>query len=447
MGLSERLENVTVIGAGGKMGSGIALLLAVEMAKRRIGPEGKERGFRLNLMDTRDDALDDLVEYIRSQATKIAEKSAVELRRLYAGREDLVENGEIIAEFVTECTRKIRLSTDLSAARDSRMVFEAIIENEDVKKKVYGELKKICSPETFFFTNTSSIPIGMLDETAGLEGRLIGFHFYNPPPIQKLVELIPSKRTRPELVDLARELGKALRKKLIPSNDVAGFIGNGHFIRDGLFGISLVEKLSKEHGYPSAVYMVNKVTQDFLVRPMGIFQLIDYVGVDVFQSILTVMNRHIPNAGLESGLVETYVARGVLGGQHPGGAQKDGFLKYGKRGPEGVYDLEKGEYLSFDPEGWTGKADEKLGPLPAEWAPWKALLRDPAKDEKLAAYFSALWKADTLGAKLAGDYMKNSAEIAKGLVADGVAASVEDVNGVLMNGFYHLYGAVNDFVQ
>ncbi|HHI67821.1 MAG TPA: hypothetical protein ENJ97_00690, partial [Planctomycetes bacterium] len=122
MGLSERLENVTVIGAGGKMGSGIALLLAVEMAKRRIGPEGKDRKFRLNLMDTRDDALDDLVEYIRSQATKIAEKSAVELRRLYADREDLVENGEIIAEFVTECTRRIRLSTDLSVAKDSRMV-------------------------------------------------------------------------------------------------------------------------------------------------------------------------------------------------------------------------------------------------------------------------------------------------------------------------------------
>ncbi len=446
MGLSERLENVTVIGAGGKMGSGIALLLAVEAAKRRIGPEGKTRKFRLNLMDTRDDALDALVEYIRSQALKIAEKSTVELRRLYADREDLVENGEIIREFVTECTRGIRLSTDLSVAKDSKMVFEAIIENEDVKIGVYKKLEEICPADTFFLTNTSSVPIGFLDERAGLEGRLIGFHFYNPPPIQKLVELIPSKKTRPELVETARELGQVLRKKLIRSNDVAGFIGNGHFIRDGLFGVALVEELAGRAGRPAAVYMVNKVTQDFLVRPMGIFQLIDYVGVDVFKSIMDVMNRHIPNAGLEGGLIDAMVEKGVLGGQHPGGAQKDGFLKYGKRGPEGVYDLEKGEYVPFDPDGWTKEADAKLGPLPPEWAPWKALLRDPGKDAKLAAYFAALWKTDTLGAGLARRYMERSAEIAKGLVADGVAESVEDVNGVLMNGFYHLYGAVNDFL-
>ena len=446
MGLSERLENVTVVGAGGKMGSGIALLLAVEAAKRRIGPEGKAGKFRLNFMDTRDGALDALMEYIRTQAMKIAEKSTVELRGLYADRDDLVENGEIIAEFVTECTRGIRLSTDLSVAKDSKMVFEAIIENEEIKIKVYKALKDICSPETFFLTNTSSVPIGFLDEKAGLEGRLIGYHFYNPPPIQKLVELIPSKRTRPELVETARELGKVLRKKLIRSNDVAGFIGNGHFIRDGLFGISLVEELSKDQGHAAAVYMVNKVTQDFLVRPMGIFQLIDYVGVDVFQSILKVMNRHIPNAGLQSALIDAMVEKGVLGGQHPGGAQKDGFLKYGKRGPEGVYDLEKGAYAAFDPEGWTKEADAKLGPLPGEWAPWKALLRDPGKDGKLAAFFAALWKTDTLGARLARRYMERSAEIAKGLVADGVAESVEDVNGVLMNGFYHLYGAVNDFI-
>ena len=76
----------------------------------------------------------------------------------------------------------------------------------------------------------------------------------------------------------------------MPSNDVAGFIGNGHFMRDALHGVAEVERLAAECGFVEAVYMVNRVSQDFLVRPMGIFQLIDYVGLDVCQCILGVMN-------------------------------------------------------------------------------------------------------------------------------------------------------------
>ncbi len=447
MNLEKRLENVTVIGAGGKMGSGIALLLAVEMAKRRASPGNKGKKFRLNLMDSRDDALDDLMDYIRAQALRIAEKSAVELRKIYEEREDLVENKDIIDEFLVEVTRGIRLSTDLSCAKNSHMVFEAIVEDEEIKISVYKKLKEICGEETFFFTNTSSIPIHVIDEEAGLGGRLIGYHFYNPPPVQKLVELIPSRNTRPELVEISMELGKLLRKKLIRSNDVAGFIGNGHFMRDGLHAISEVERLSKEHGYVQAVYMMNKVSQDFMIRPMGIFQLIDYVGVDVFQCILKVMDKHIPNAGLHSSLVDNYVEKGVIGGQYPGGAQKDGILKYEKSKPAGVYDIEKGEYVLFDKEGWTGEADEKLGPLPKEWKPWKTMLSLPSRDEALAAHFKALKSMDTLGAGLCMRYLKRSAEIARNLVKDGVAEKVEDVNGVLLNGFYHLYGAVNEFVE
>jgi len=61
------------------------------------------------------------------------------------------------------------------------MVFEAIIENEDIKLGIYRKLKELCPPHTFFFTNTSSIPIRVLDGEADLGGRIIGFHFYNPP--------------------------------------------------------------------------------------------------------------------------------------------------------------------------------------------------------------------------------------------------------------------------
>ncbi|MBI4861959.1 MAG: 3-hydroxyacyl-CoA dehydrogenase family protein [Candidatus Riflebacteria bacterium] len=450
MDIFERLENVTIVGAAGKMGSGIAFLLAVQMAKRKLSPEGREKTYQLNLIDTNPAGLQNLVGYVRDQTVKVAEKSIVELRNLYRERTDLVENTEIVEAFVDEVGRLLMPTTAIEGAASSGMVFEAIIEDEKIKIDLYRKLQKMCSEEAFFFTNTSSIPITTLDKKARLDGRLIGYHFYNPPPVQKLVELITHGHTRPELVEAAKQLGKLLGKKLIPSNDIAGFIGNGHFIRDGLHAIAEVERLTKQgRSFAEAAYMVNRVSQDFMIRPMGIFQLIDYVGVDVFSSILKVMHRYIPGAGLKSEVIGKLVEKKVLGGQFSGGAQKDGILKYEKGAPAGVFDLTEGAYVAFDrsgPEAWTSRADRELGPTPEGWQAWKKMVGNPRKDEALRAYFQTLWSQDTRGADLARSYLKRSAEIAQNLVKAGVAASVEDVNGVLLNGFYHAYGAVTDLI-
>jgi 3-hydroxyacyl-CoA dehydrogenase len=100
MDLSQRLQNVAVIGAAGKMGSGIALLLAKELARTKLTSEGKGKTYRLALIDLNEEALDGLMRYLRSQLLKLAEKSVNDLRQLYADRKDLVENGEMIQEFV-----------------------------------------------------------------------------------------------------------------------------------------------------------------------------------------------------------------------------------------------------------------------------------------------------------------------------------------------------------
>ncbi len=450
MKLGKRLEHVTVLGAAGKMGCGIASLLAVEMATQRLAARSTDSLFRLNLVDVSEDGLRGLGEYLRGQGLKAAEKSIVQLRQLYAHRADLVENGEMVDEFVRDVLRTTTFTTDVACAKSSHLVFEAIVENEDVKLSVYRRLKELCSAETYFFTNTSSIPIRLLDDGAGLEGRIIGYHFYNPPPVQKLVELITSPRTRPELVEHARELGKALCKTLIPANDVAGFIGNGHFIRDGLHALAEVDRLQRS-GFTQAeaIYAVNRVSQDWLVRPMGIFQLIDYVGVDVFQLILRVMDRHLRNAGLHSPLIDLYVGKNVRGGQFANGTQKDGFLKYEKGAVSGVYDVERGAYLALEAgeSGWCSKVDAKLGAIPAGWQPWKKWMGQPNRDDKLMPFLDSLWQSTTLGAKLARSYLLRSAEIAEALVSDGVARTVDDVNGVLLNGFFHAYGPVNEVTR
>ncbi len=446
MSLDDRLTRVAVIGAAGKMGSGIVLLVAQEMARLSVLPENEGKAYRLVAVDTNEEGLDGLISYVRSQAKRSAEKTTVALRDLYKHREDLVENTEIIDEFVQDTQARLRLSTDIAACRGCHIVFEAIVEREDVKIKILRELTSICDPDAWFFTNTSSIPISRLDEQAGLGGRIIGYHFYNPPAVQRLVELISSSRTSDALVDASMELAKRLRKKIIKANDIAGFIGNGHFMRDGLHAIAEAAGLEPEFGRVGSVYAMNKVSQDLLIRPMGIYQLIDYVGVDVFQCILSVMNTYIADESLHSELIDTMVDAGVLGGQRPDGSQKDGFLKYERGRPTAVYDLDSSSYVPIDSSGWAGEIDRKLGDPAAGWEPWRALLRDPKRSDKLRAYFQALANAEGMGADLAKRYLARSREIAQHLVEQGVAGSADDVNGVLTNGFYHLYGPVSDLV-
>jgi 3-hydroxyacyl-CoA dehydrogenase len=263
--------------------------------------------------------------------------------------------------------------------------------------------------------------------------------------VQKLLELITTDQTVPELKEAGETLAKRLGKKVIPANDIAGFIGNGHFTRDGLHALATADTLRAGGDWAPALYKMNRISQDWLLRPMGILQLIDYVGVDVFQLILKVMNTYLPGQGLHSDFIDTLVDKKVIGGQHPDGSQKDGILKYAKGRPAAVYDPVKGDYVAFDADGWSGAADRELGALPDGFRPWKALLMDRNKADALAGHFAALRAADNQAATLAVEYLTASKAIGESLVSDGVAANAADVNGVLTNGFFHLYGPINDY--
>jgi 3-hydroxyacyl-CoA dehydrogenase len=287
------------------------------------------------------------------------------------------------------------------------------------------------------------VPINLLDEGAALGGRILGFHFYNPPAVQRLVELIVTDRTDKEMHEFAVQYAKNLGKVVVPSNDFAGFIGNGHFMRDALHGIQTAQKLAAEMPLPEAIYMVNKVSQDFLIRPMGIFQLIDYVGVDVVSFIMQVMNPYLPDEELHSGLLDEMMAMGVKGGQFSDGSQKNGFLLYEKGRPAGIYDPEKKDYVSITE--FQEKCDSLLGPAPSSIIPWKKAVRAKDKDGTFAPIFAELKQMENLGAKLALQYGKRSDEIGKQLVNSGVAKNDEDVNTVLLTGFFHAYGPINDY--
>jgi len=445
MNYTERLQNVAVLGAAGKMGSGILLLTAQEMADLSLMPENKDKTFTLFAVDVSAKALSDLMIYIKGQVVKAAEKKAVQLRKVYADRADLIENYDIIDQYVFDVMNIIRPVTRMEVAYDCSLIFEAIKEDPSLKVKIFKQIDQNNPSQPWYYTNTSSIPISQLDEQAGLGGRVLGVHFYNPPAVQKLVEVIRGKNTLDEVNNFAYDYIKKLKKITVPSNDFAGFIGNGHFMRDALYGIEEAKKLAKNMSWVEAVYCINKVSQDYLVRPMGIFQLIDYVGIDVCSYIMSVMNPHLKDEDLHSEVLDKMISLGVFGGQFASGAQKDGFLKYEKAGITAVYDMEKKAYVPFAE--FQAKCDAWLGSMPASWKPWKSVSFDKKKDAILTAYYNDLKPMETTGAKLAKAYHLNSKAIGEKLFNDKVANSIQDVNTVLMTGFFHAYGPVNNYLN
>ena len=444
MNYDERLRNVTVMGAAGKMGSGILLLTAVEMADLSLKPENNGKTFVLNAMDVSPEGLAGLMKYLKVQVQKLAEKKTIWLRKIYADREDLVENGEIIDQYVFDVLTLVRPVTKMESAYDSTLIFEAVNENKDLKVKLLSQIDQNNPNDPWFFTNTSSVPINIIDKEANLGGRILGFHFYNPPAIQKLVELIVTDNTSKEMAEFAVTFAKNLKKVLVPSNDFAGFIGNGHFMRDALHGITEAQSLAKDNSLVEGIYMMNTVSQDWLVRPMGIFQLIDYVGVDVVHFIMKVMNPHLENEDLHSDLLDLLMEQGIRGGQYSSGAQKDGFLKYEKGKPVAIYDPDKKAYVNI--VDFKEKCDEKLGSLPESYKPWKVVNFSRGKKEgMLESIFSDIQASDAFGAQLAVKYGQRSKEIGEKLIADNVAQNEDDVNTVMLTGFFHAYGPINEY--
>lgn len=433
--MTQQIKRVAVIGAAGKMGRGIALLLLQEMARSEAESTGNVgRGeFRLTLIDADEVRLNGLWIYLKPHLVKYAGQNINALRRAFAKRIDLIENSDMIEAFVEGSLAMLARSTDPMAARGSELVFEAVAEELEIKVKLLRALKAILGPTAYYFSNTSSIPIGVLDREAGLDQKIIGFHFYNPPPLQKLVELIPCEGCAPELVQMSEELGKRLGKRLVHSRDIAGFIGNGHFMREVCYACQRVQVLAKSSSREEAITFLNRVTQNYLLRPMGIFQLIDYVGIDVCHHILATMQRYLPKEQFAAPLLDEMLKLGIRGGQEGDGTQRPGFFRYEQGKPIAVFALEQRDYGVLPHMPWFDQ-------IPGGET-WSRLVKDPKRAEKLRTFFQELSKENHPAAEEARTYLHYSKQVAEKLVKDGVAARIEDVNAVLELGFGHLYGA------
>lgn len=417
-------QHIAVLGAAGKMGRGIALLLLQLIA-------GREESV-LTLFDANPSGFKDLKKYLKEQFLKYAERNINRLRLDFKDREDLIDNGEIIQAFLEEGLNRIRFASAIEECRGAQLIFEAIIEDVEAKVDVLSRASKIAAEGACFFSNTSSIPIHILQEKSHLKGRLVGFHFYNPPAVQKLLEIIIPRHLNEDVRQQALELGSLLDKTVVFARDIAGFIGNGHFIRETVEACACVEELALGASQEQALCTVNAITEEYLIRPMGIFQLIDYVGIDVVQNIARVMTKYLGKV-FTTPLIESMVSSGIKGGQNGDGSQKDGFFSYTNGKPVKVYSLKNREYAACP-------ALEEIKNFPNGYEPWKALSKDKDKKKKLEKYLANLRCDRSNASRLAVRFLENSRTIAHGLVKDGVAGTIEDVDTVLQQGFFHLYG-------
>jgi len=196
-----------------------------------------------------------------------------------------VEKGKLTAEDKDQTMSRLHGSTSLEDAASADIVIEAIIENMDEKHKTYSRLDQICRADAIFASNTSSLSITqmMTATSAERQRRFIGMHFFNPVPVMKLVEVVRTILTDPEVFKTATEFGRDIGKVPVQTSDRTGFIVNRLLVPYMLDSIRALEE-----GVASIVDIDNAMKLG-CGHPMGPLTLGDFVGLDTTYYIANIM--------------------------------------------------------------------------------------------------------------------------------------------------------------
>ena len=247
------MKNIAVIGAG-TMGNGIAHTFA-------------QSGFKINLIDVSQPALDKAISTITKNLERMVTK-----------------------EKISEGDKSYTLSnittfTNLNeGVKGVQLVVEAATENIDLKLKIFKNLDEITDESVILASNTSSISITKIASVTKRPDKVIGMHFMNPVPMMKLVEIIRGYSTSNEVTTTIMELSKKLGKVPVEVNDYPGFVANRilmPMINEAI--ITLYEGVA-------GVDEIDTVMKLGMAHPMGPLQLADFIGLDVCLSILNVIH-------------------------------------------------------------------------------------------------------------------------------------------------------------
>jgi enoyl-CoA hydratase/3-hydroxyacyl-CoA dehydrogenase len=270
------VKKVTVIGAG-EMGHGIAEIFLIN-------------GYEVTIVDIKEEALQKAKQLIQESLNKFAQK------------------GKIKVEDVAKIMGKLSTSTNLEeSVKGSDIIIEAVPEKIEIKADVLGRASKAAKPNAIIGTNTSNIKITELSQYVNGPWRFLGTHFFNPPVLMKLVELVKGEKTDDKVLDDVYNFMKTLGKEPIKvMKDTPGFIVNRISAPELLFFCLLADqKLAK----PEEIDAFAKEQG----LPMGPYELMDYVGLDVVYDSLVYFAKTIsPDYG-KCKTIGELVKQGKLG--------------------------------------------------------------------------------------------------------------------------------------
>ncbi len=273
---------------------------------------------------------------------------------------------------------------DLAKLKDCDLIIEAVVENLEIKRKLYERVEQHRRPGSVIASNTSGIPIHLLAEgrSEDFRAHFLGVHFFNPPRYLHLAELIRTEWTRPEVsCSIFGFLDQRLGKGVVPAKDRPNFIAN----RIGTFGALQTIKSMLEDGY--SIEEVDRVTGPVIGRPKSAtFRTFDLVGLDVFSHVIKNLYDALPDDEEREMFVapeflQHMVARGMLGNKSRGGFYK-------RQQGEG----DKKEYLVLDPATLEYRPSQKVK-LPS----LEVARNIEAPGERLKAL---VWGKDRVGAFL-----------------------------------------------
>jgi 3-hydroxybutyryl-CoA dehydrogenase len=225
-----------------------------------------------------------------------------------ASTDRAVSRNKLTAEDRDALIGRIRLSADLADLADVGLVVEAVPERLDLKSEVFAALDKVCGPDTVFASNTSSLSITELSVRTERPSKVVGMHFFNPAPVQPLVELVRTVVTEDDVVEDVRALAQRLGKNPVVCGDRAGFIANQ----------LLFTYLNQAVGMFEAHY-AGREDLDAAMKygcgyPMGPLALMDLIGLDTAYEILEEMYRQSRNQRhAPAPVLKQMITAGLLG--------------------------------------------------------------------------------------------------------------------------------------
>jgi 3-hydroxybutyryl-CoA dehydrogenase len=219
-----------------------------------------------------------------------------------------VGRGKLTQADADELLGRITTTTSLADMADADLVVEAVPEQLDLKAKVFGELDRVCRPEVILASNTSSLSVTELAVRTGRPGKVVGMHFFNPAPVQRLVEVVRTVVTEPDVIEDVQAFASSLGKVPVVIGDRAGFIANAL-----LFGYLNHAARMYESRYAT------REDLDAAMRygcgyPMGPLALLDLIGLDTAYEILDTMYRQSRNPlHAPAPVLKQMVTAGLLG--------------------------------------------------------------------------------------------------------------------------------------